>query len=186
MTENRRRFFRIDDTVGLEIYPLDQQTYEQGIRRLRLAPQQVQQNEILSDLDSALRLGLQQLRNTQPEIAALIELLDRKIESISAQIKPPGAKEIALHEVNLSACGIAMRLGEGSYQSDDRLRLILHLFPEQIQIEIYARVIHIQHDATPPPLIAVEFEYMRDNDLDLLIQHIMQRQQLLLRQQLSP
>jgi hypothetical protein len=91
---------------------------------------------------------------------------------------------VPTHDVNVSACGMAFRsfspLLEGT-----SLELELLLFPSHQYVRAYGKVTCCRNDAErdlgSAYKIAVDFKFIRDDDRELLVSHILKKQSELLK-----
>ena len=96
-----------------------------------------------------------------------------------------GSGDLAQRHVNLSACGMA--LGSPAHIAvDAHLEIELVLLPNHRYIKAYAKVVACREQAevcAPEDRfdVAVDFEYIRDEDREILIQHIFKKQAAQLR-----
>lgn len=132
--DERRRYFRITESVGLSIQLVNEDgssahKSEQNITRNAL--------NIVSQNDERIERLLSELEDESPKAALILSLLNQKIERLSSVVAIDSnlIDKIAhkIQEVNISACGLAFShdelLVEGSL-----LRIEMTLFPEEEKI----------------------------------------------------
>ena len=103
---DRRRFFRIDDRLLLSIRRLsDEQTMPQSAGVLRGSARMLEIERRITAIINAARLQA-------PAVAELGELLNRKLDQVidTLQLSEDLVQRASFreHDVNLSACGLAM------------------------------------------------------------------------------
>ncbi len=186
----RRRFFRIEDTVNLYYRIIDEQQLEQL--------SQVS-NDILStcSLAAALDVFNQEARviaprveRSAPEVYEYLKILDDKITLLAQAVmrQSTDLTEHASRNVNLSATGIAFeseeKLEPGAY-----LEIKMMLTSCMAVIIAYARVIYCkpnQDNPDFPYFVGVEYINLKDEDREILIKHVVKRQMEQIREEKQP
>jgi len=187
LTESeRRRFFRIDDEVGLEYDLISEDEYQNAPQEL----EQIKQSAFslsaeFATLNNEYNPTLNGIRNTHPEIAQYLELLNNKIDAISTHFleeEIDGLEENTCM-VNLSASGIAFKC-EQIFADNQPLKLRIILLPEKVGVFIYGRVQEKLRSAEQKKqgIVCVDFEHIRYDDQELMIKHNLNKQMQLLRQ----
>jgi hypothetical protein len=87
------------------------------------------------------------------------------------------------HCINVSASGLNFRC-EQAFAVGTLLELRLLLFPSFTRMLVYASVVRSLElpGELPPYDIGVEFAHIEENDRELLIKHVLQKESALLRQ----
>ena len=177
--QERRRAFRVDDEVHLDFQLLDEET-EEG----PLAHDALQTCRALMQLrELSVQSGhlLANIRKQHSEIAQFLALLDKKIDAV-AQIAgalsfgdqiQPNAK------INLSASGMAFT-HHSAIPVPQRLAIRLVLFPNMLCIQPRGRVVYCREQPQASSQhryrIGVEFEPLAEQEQDMLIRHLLERQ----------
>lgn len=181
MSEERRRYFRIDDTVGVYLR--------------RLTPEEVSafaaRNEehggnfdLASNFDNRIHTLLDACRIQNPVAAELLDLMNKKLNFVIQQMDVDSEilHNIAyeLKQVNISACGMALATDE-RYQSGEAVQVELSLKPSELRIVLMARVIDCDLFEQPDSaetrfFLRLEFSHINANDQELLIQHVVKKQ----------
>jgi len=184
--EERRRFFRIEDEIYLEVTVVNEQDY-------KIAPQElatVQQSAFaLSATFASMNHNhlpmMNSIRAGYPEIAQYLDLMNRKLDSLSQhlleeQLPCSGENKI---KVNISASGISFE-SDQTYSINQPLMLRLVLLPEKIGIEVFGRVVNTQAmtESDNKTQISVDLEHIRNEDQELLIKHNLNKQMQELRE----
>ncbi len=180
MSEDRRRYFRITDQVGVAYRIVDE-------TELEAQPEPTRPGDIfgiLSELDKTISTELQALQLRDPSLAYLLDAFDKKMNAVINQLEMDNylVQRIAhkVHEVNISACGMGFE-SEEALPDNTLLMVDLMLTPDNINIFTYARVISCEALEEDKYFVRVDFFGMNSTDQELLIQHIVRRQGYLIR-----
>lgn len=184
--EERRRYFRIDDRVILNLKPLS------TTERKALA-NQLQQGEIeypdkqrlFLTLDTEFLDALSKIPVRETEVAKALELLNRKLNLLSQGAALNKERETIFDkpmvQANLSACGIAYH-SETSLAVNAEYQVELVLFPSRKYLLFIARVISCEPvEDEPGYRVGLEVSLIRDEDTERLIQHIMRKESELIK-----
>ncbi len=182
MSNDRRRFFRIEDRVCLQtrtINPaeLDAKLEEFWSNRHQLSAH----NEFNSRLDEQLA-DLHAIQNKMPELARYLNVMQEQIDRLSEKLLPEqkaiGGKEI---RVNMSAQGISFITDE-LFKPVDIVELSLKLQPSRQAMTIFARVVlvedHEDNDETDETdeygqyRVSMDFEHIHEADRETLVKHV--------------
>lgn len=179
--QDRRRYFRINDWVGLSYRVIDED-------ELRAAAQgdnvQISSAQVIETIDRELSDALNVLWQGNPAAANVIGLLNKKLDFIAAELDVGYlGGELIKHantRVNISACGMA-------FESDDRfdvgevLELNLLLKPMNSNLKLKGCVNgcdRLNTDSGKPYLLRVDFLDTDTHVREELIQHIVRRQSM--------
>jgi hypothetical protein len=178
----RRAYFRIEDSLNLSYHEIPFDALEQRLQRLE---QGVDTNfTVLSSLTSiSQQMGglLHKIQVDSPDIARYLKALDQKIELLGRTLLATESNLVEEHAypVNLSASGMAFKSKE-AVEPGIILELKLLLYPSLAGILAYAEVIDCETLKEPESgfsyCIRVNFSHLRESDRDLLIRHVVQRQ----------
>lgn len=176
----RRRFFRINDKVGVAYRVL---TDEEASSRTERDAEPVDTLSLLSRYENTIT---QLLPGVQSEsMRELFGALNNKINCIIAQLELDSrlVREIAhkVREVNISACGVAFWVDE-MVPAGKILSLDLILRPEGRHIATYGQVLDCEA-GDQGFYLRINFMALSAMDQESLIQHIVKRQGTLLREQ---
>jgi len=188
MNEERREYFRINDEVVLDYWPIDAAGLDELREKIESKiPERFTTAASFAATSRQIAHAFHSVQNDQPDVARCLQALDDKLNTLAQLFV---AEEIRLNdhstqEVNLSAGGLAFRsrqqLDKGSLVE---LRLVL--FPSLMGMLIAARVIHCEHvndgNLQYPWQIAVSYELIRETDREILVRHVMAKETELLRQ----
>jgi len=179
---DRRRFFRINDNVGVNYRQLDESEINQHIESLVNPSDAV---ALISDYSKQVETLLSQVVMKDPLVGELLGVMNKKINCVIQQLELESQLTTDLahtvQEVNISACGMALCVDE-KLDSGAVLDLELMLLPARHLLHCHGVVI----DATEAKSgsgfhTRVDFSGMNSDDQELLIQHIVKRQGALLK-----
>ncbi|BFM13321.1 hypothetical protein R50072_34740 [Simiduia litorea] len=169
----RRRFFRINDKVGVAYRVL---TDEEARTRQEHDPQPVDTLSLLSRYENAIDQLLPQL--SSPVMTELFTTLNNKINCVIAQLELDSrlVRDVAhrVREVNISACGMAF-ITEELIAAGKVLSLDLILRPEGNHIVTYGKVLDCEA-IDGGFYLRTNFVALSPHDQEVLIQHIVKRQ----------
>jgi hypothetical protein len=178
--DNRRRYFRIVDSLGVSYRIIkpdkngDAKT-EQSINTLGL----------LNHHNTLIQTQLEAVAEKTPEIAELINQLNKKIDAILMVLELDNLmSQHACHrvdEASISASGIAFPIDE-PLAPNDFIELDLLLRPSAKHVVAIGQIVSCERIPNDEAYyLRVEFTEMTDINRETLIQHIVQRQGVLLR-----
>jgi hypothetical protein len=188
--EERRRFYRIDDSVILNYRPFPEEQMDETISRLEMLKSQhkLLQNS-LGSLELRLDFLLDEITEPLPEIAEALKIINRKISILSQLdsadtesalgLKASSADSIETHEVNLSGSGLAF-FSPTSFSHGETMEIECSLLPEYFNIKAIGRVVDCREtdetDSDKKYRVAVDFIYLRETDREFMIAHILKKQ----------
>ncbi len=187
-TEDRRRFFRIDDEVNLFYKIVDEQTI--------LAESEVT-DDLLSSyslitaidvLDQEARLIMHRVEKKEPEIAEYLKVLDSKIKLLTQEItrQDKDISESNARNANISATGIAFE-NDIQLEVGTLLEVKLLLSSCFAVIAIFGKVVYCKEkedqDNSMPFQIGLDYINLKDHDREVLIKHVVKRQMQQIREQ---
>lgn len=186
MTDERRRYFRIEDDFEVRFRVLPQR---ESSRPTRI---QTTIRESVDELRNKSRLVLNRLKISHKDVAELLELQELRLRRIEDLVPDgpefgaaPTAEDHAGVGVNISACGVAFRTGY-SVPPESRLRVTMTLQPDDLRVTTTGIVVSCARPNTVrteenPFLVQVDFRGMHPDAEELLVQHILKRQSALIR-----
>lgn len=188
MSTERRRYFRIEDRALIKYRVIGLDAVERERQFIRL-------NEIraanlhaaLLGLDMRLQELIDDIHDDDRPLAQALELLNRKLNLIervvALEATPRGAPEEREHassDISMSGGGLALR-ADSPLELHAYLAVDLVLLPSHHPMRALGRVVDCRRFTAGDYSIAIEFDEIREEDRDLLIQHIVRRQSALLR-----
>lgn len=169
MNQERRRYFRITETIGISYRPLDSQEHGEPPNVL----------DLVSEQDQLLEKLLIEVADTHPKVAELVTVFNQKLERVVNQLMVESnlVSRIAqkVREVNISACGIAF-INDEYIPENTALSMELTLHPEQNKIQTSGRVISCEQDEEENYYLRIDFFGMSSAHQESLIQHIVRSQ----------
>jgi len=188
--EERRRFYRIDDSVILNYKPFPEEQMDETISRLEMLNSQhkLLQNS-LGSLELRLDFLLEEITEPLPEIAEALKIINRKISILSQLdsadtesalgLKADSRAAIETHEVNMSGSGLAFFSPSG-FSHGETMEIECSLLPEYYNIKAIGRVVDCREadetDSDKKYRVAVDFVYLRETDREFMIAHILKKQ----------
>lgn len=185
--QERRRYFRVTDLVGLRY-----QFLSQDEQALAIQSKPASYKELLKQIDNEVLANLALIQSSQPEVHRLIDLLNQKInlaldaDHLNSEEDPEHSNNIC--SVNLSACGLAFPSAK-SATLNQYVSLELTLFPNNVRLTLLAAVIscdrYEEESERNKYLVRADFVDISDANQEVLVQHVIKRQALQLKQQRS-
>ncbi|WP_096085633.1 PilZ domain-containing protein [Agaribacterium haliotis] len=176
----RRRYFRINDSIGLTVKTLNEKELSASNSAFSMNPLR-----LIHDGDEELEKLILALESSSPELARLASLLNQKIERVANLLAMESDLldhiDERVQQVNISACGLAFNYHQ-ALLNNTMLELSMHLFPEQKKIHSRANVVHCEKAENGLWWVRVDFVAMDKDDQELLIQHIVRNQGAMLRE----
>ena len=183
MGQERRRFFRIDDTLGVAYRKLTEEELK-NYDGDQLCP--VDALNLIASYDTKIANLTGQLRTKDNLVADILETLNAKLNTVIDQLDLDNelVQRVAhrVQEVNISACGMGLFIDE-EIPPGQTISLDLLLKPSQLHLMCYAEIV-----ASSPAeeegmfFTRMDFINMTPHDQEVLIQHIVRRQGLQLRE----
>ena len=176
----RRRYFRIDDEIGLRYRLLTlEEVVDFNEGRLPIEDSET------AILDRQITVLLEAVRIQSPEVCELIDLLNQKISLLGGA--QPSSNVPAMSPpvgVNLSACGVAFEC-TSMMQSGEVLLLDIMLNGSRIHFPVLGRIVAsdkvVASNGGQVYLTRVDFEQVDDASQELLVQHVVRQQGRLLK-----
>ncbi len=193
VTDDRRRYFRINDNVILNYRVVDQASMELGVIQLKSNRMGREHSQsALLGMETRLQELIMLIGRGSPHVAEALDLLNKKTSLVERMLNAErdniddGTLQRPSSEVSLSAGGLSFdsdtALDDGEY-----LEVELILLPEYTYIKAYGKVVSCSREEGQEPLrIGVDIEYMREDDREEMIRHVLNRQtQLLMEKRLN-
>ncbi len=179
---DRRKFFRIHDRISLKYRIVQNEDIEAEIIRTEQMQNNVTElRNAFSCLERKLMTRIDRLEQSQPLLAEVLSLFDKKLE-IMQQILFHGTEEDTaladVQDVNLSGSGLSFEsntpISEGA-----KLKLDMVLLPEYKYLSLYGSVVDCRKkidDSLYRFNVAVEFESISNANQEDIIQHVLNKQ----------
>lgn len=180
-SQDRRRYFRINDWVGLSYRLLDADSSKISADGDNI---QISSSQVVEAIDRELAAALNVLWQSNPAAANVIGLLNKKLDFVAAELELGYfADGLIKHEqtrVNISACGIAFESDE-AFDAGQVLELNLLLKPVNTKLKLRGCVNacdRLATDNSKPYLLRLDFVSTDMHVREELIQHIVRRQSM--------
>lgn len=179
--DDRREYYRIDDTIALEFTPLS------GAEAL--ASDELHDSSPLFNLLSELHLLdfesqhlLRHISERDRTLANYLKVINKRIDLLGQAVAQSLLRDIGTpRRVCLSEGGVSFTSSQ-NLAIDSHLAIKIVLMPQALGLLLRAKVIHCQALAEQQFEIGTEFEALTDAQRQLLARHILQRQALERRQ----
>ncbi len=174
MSQERRRFFRIEDIVNLKTEVIESDQLEQRLKKFWNDQHEFSlRNEFNYQLEQH-QADLQKIKNRSPEIGRYLEMLQQQIDILTDRVLADEDKFTSLEkQVNISAQGISFYSDE-AVAVGEVVELHLKLSPGRQKIVVFARVISCDasEDERGAYAVALDFEHIHDADREILVKHV--------------
>lgn len=175
MSDERRRFFRIDDEAMIALAAIDKDEVDARL-------EDFWENEHAFSIRNNYNYQIEQhiadyskIESKMPELARYLSVLEKQIDRITELlIKDENDKALQHKAVNISAQGISLYLASKPH-ADSLVELKLKLLPSGQRLVIIARVVLVGADADRDRggyRVSLDFEHMHEADREILIKHI--------------
>jgi hypothetical protein len=177
-TSERRRYFRINEMIGLAYRLIEDNTTIETLHAG--ADVGLTTNQVLRTIDKELNGIINAVWRADPTLAKAIGLINRKIDIIASEmaiaLHPLESASVEHEElmVNLSGCGMLFQCKD-NFKINDRLELLITLKPSNLKVALVATVIDCEPGLEGRYQVQVNFD-IQEQEQEQLIQHIVQRQ----------
>ncbi|MCW8891647.1 MAG: PilZ domain-containing protein [Sedimenticola sp.] len=186
--DERRQYFRIEDSLSLSFKPVPLEEVPACVERLeRELDSHFTVVSSLAAVTQEMMGTMHKIEASRPEIAAYLKSLDKKIDILGRAFLAQTTELFVqpAQEVNLSATGISFYVDE-QIAAGSILELKILLMPSYTGILSFAEVISCDPVDTAESKqqyhLRTSFTHIRERDRDVLIQHVIQRQGAQIRQ----
>ncbi|OAI16581.1 hypothetical protein A1359_08035 [Methylomonas lenta] len=185
-TADRRRFFRVDDTISLSYQLIDENTAAQGLKSSGYMNSEYSLAATLDVLSQEAMRIMQHLEKQNSEFLELYKVLDAKINVMAQAVMFVGSNVNAqdCQDVNLSAAGLAFQQ-HTALELGQNLAIEMYLPSTLALILVYGKVINCQAIDAGQYVISVMYTQIREEDQELLIKHVVRKQWQQLRESKS-
>lgn len=176
-TADRRRFFRVDDSISLSYQLIDENTAAQGLKSSAYLNNEYSLAATLDGLSQEAMRIMQHLENQHSELLELYKVLDAKINAMAQAVMFIGSNVEAqrCQDVSLSATGLAFQQIK-ALELGQNLAIEMYLPSTLALILVYGRVVNCQVSDSGQHVISVEYTQIREEDQELLIKHVVRKQ----------
>lgn len=180
-TDNRRRFFRIDDEVNLQYKIVDAQIALNNNKENNEPLSNCSIGTALDMLNQEAKLIMLRVKKIQPEVAEYLKILDTKIDLVSQESirQNNNLAEENIRNANISATGLAFE-NNVEIEKGELLEIKLLLTSFSTVIVVYGQVIYCKsvdtEDNAMPYLIGIDYVNINEQDREILIKHVVKKQ----------
>lgn len=173
MTDERRRYYRIDDEVMLKLAPVEDNAIDD---RLEDFWSNEHAFSIRNDYNYQITQHIadrNKIETRMPELARYLSVLEKQIDRLTEKVIVDDEEKLMVNRVaNLSAQGISY-CGDDAPRQGSLVELKLKLLPSGLRLVIIARVVLVETDAGQGEhKISLDFEHLHEADREILIKHI--------------
>jgi len=184
MNHERRRYFRIEDSVQLKLLPVDEASLETRIQQFHnQPPARLGLHEIDMRRRQQAEKDLERISQQHPEIGRYLESMQRQLDQLVELgcARTDDVVDPSPVAVNLSAQGIALA-SQRCLEPGAMIELHLRLRPAEGGIVILARVVRCRADAKAANVyrVALDFEHILEADRQRVARHVFDQQRLAL------
>jgi len=187
MKDERREFFRIDDTIQVSYREIDRQELPVSLDDQRMQHDRFTVMTRLQTISQHLSAPLHRIEQRDPDVADYLRALDEKINLLGQSFLSEERELLGQPSlsVNLSAGGLAMDVSK-PLTLGALVEIKLLLLPSYTGVIAYGEVVGVEPSTEGnldyPHHVRINFTLIRGSDQDALIRHIMRRQGEMLRQ----
>lgn len=179
---DRRRYFRINDSIGVDYERLD--CDGNGEHEHVDMVEDISITRILEQQNVETVAAIDQVDKKYPEVAQALLKINKKIDTLLTLFEIESLADFNRYQhfeqANISACGMAFPINE-SLAPKLKIRLHLYLAPMAYEFSVIARVVACEAFDDDLFYLRAEFLEIKEADRERLIQHIVQRQSNLLK-----
>lgn len=180
---DRRQFFRIDDTVRMQIEPVDADQLAAGIANLeRGFDGNFTVMSSLAALTAQMAASMRRIESRDPDVASYLKALDQKMEILGRAFLAQESELLTSEDqtVNLSAGGVSLR-SDSAMDVGQALEIRMLLYPSFTGLLSFGEVVSCVDMAQADNegyayQLRVAFVHMREQDREILIRHVLRRQ----------
>jgi len=183
MSSERREYFRIQDSVLIKYRVIQNDMQHDVQREVELNRVRIENaRAALFGIESDFQQMCENLKRDQPSTVGVLQILNRKINLlervISTEVLMPAPTESTQHQskfISLSGGGLSVCAGN-PLALNAKLVIDLILLPSHEPMRIFGRVVNCREIERGEYDIGIEFDEIRDQDRERLIQHVLHRQ----------
>jgi hypothetical protein len=186
MSDERREFFRIDDSIQVSYRQVEADAVPTNIDE-RLQNDRFSVMTRMQAISQHLSAPLHRIEQRDPDVADYLKALDEKINLLGQSFLAEEKELIGEppRSVNLSAGGLAMDVAE-EMAVGELVEIKLLLLPSYTGVLAYGEVVGAEAMQQPQEgythHLRINFTLIRPSDQDALIRHILRRQGEMLRE----
>jgi len=186
--DDRREFFRINDSVYLDLKPIQDTEIDRVVNLFKSAgiDDSHKERQQISALQNSFSHVVEQINQTDREVARALRLLSDKIDIVSQMVNRLNTRDdnAVPIDVNLSGGGLSV-MSQQEYERRQAFEFKIELRPSATIIQGVARVVGCNQPfdapAETPYVLRLVFSHMSEHDRNLLVKHTLTRQAEILR-----
>ena len=179
--DDRREYYRIEDTIALEFRPLKQGETAAG-GSADGAPELFDLLSELHLMDFESQHLLRHIHERDRPLANYLKVINKRIDLLGQAVAQSLLRDIgAPRQVSLSEGGVSFNHGQALIPGS-HLAIKVVLMPQALGLLLRAQVVHCSPREDGQFEIGTEFEALTDAQRQLLARHILQKQALERRQ----
>lgn len=183
MSSERRQYFRIQDSVLIKYRVLQSDMQDSVQREAEMNRTRIENaRAALFGIETDFQEMCEKLRKEQPAVVSVLQIINRKINLlervISTEVLTPSTTESTEHEpkfVNLSGGGLSVR-AENPLAEHANLVIDLVLLPGHEPMRVFGEVVYCRESDEQGYEIGIEYNNIRHQDRERLVQHVLNRQ----------
>ncbi len=179
MTDDRRRFFRINSELDLSIDPIKPDEVNKTIEAFDgTQPAFSMQNSYNYQIEQHMA-DFRRIEAAMPEVARYLAVMEQQIRRLT-EIMTPEEQTLALvrKQVSISAQGVSY-FDRQAPEKGALVSIMMRLVPSGMQLQALARVVSVLNTAVDDDdlyRIALDFEHIHEADRELIIKDIHAKQ----------
>lgn len=174
LEQERRSSYRVSDRVGLRVSLVPAKAEQAALNNAKATRERFAMiNKLLVSREKSLP-AFRKIERRSPDVAKYLRHLEKQIEMVARVFGQAGnaLPDEPTDDVSISASGLSFS-SESAYPVDALLELRIVLFPEQVHLFLYGRVVRVESELDPDlPTVSVAFDDLSVDDSELLIKHL--------------
>ena len=184
MSEEKRKSIRIKDKILLSFHPVSEEEYQTRVKDYVEGVDDPWVGSCHPLFNKDIKAHLKNIRDKDKDLAAVLEVLDQKLNLILGLVGTEEACGKAnlpkkLYKVDLSARGIGFHTDK-EIPKGTILDLAIGLLPEHYFFNCFGKVVRTEK-RPDGYFLGVKFLWITEDDKEKLIEHIFSRQVIYLR-----
>ena len=178
MSNERRRYFRIEDTISFTVSMVDPNELQSLIDNFwDYQPVCTVGHQLDPQLEQQLA-DFKVIEEKMPELARYLTVLQAQIENITTKVLPGQTSSYDTQKVNISGQGMSY-ISDQKLTTDDTVKLCLELLSTGQGITIFAQVVSVDQISEQTPVqiskqyrTSLNFTHIYESDQALLVKRI--------------
>ncbi len=179
MSEDRRRFYRINSELELAVEAIDASEVAKRVETFDSEqPAFAMQNSYNYQIEQH-QADFRRIESSMPEVARYLAVMEQQIRRLTEIMAPDEQSQLLVRKlVSISAQGVAY-FDRQALEPDSMVHIVMRLVPSGLQVQALARVIAVvtsEDDDDDLFRISLDFEHIHEADRELLIKDIHSKQ----------